>query len=254
LTPATSQQDDVGVSLDDRNKPPPRPDRSGVGPTRNVVAEADRLARENSQKRAPKPKDTDDRQGKRDNPNPNPNPNPRDAREQKPHKPLVRKPQAPINVDGPSTTSPMDLVAVEFEELLRGQSLAWRAWPAAQKLTVLSSLVMLLGTLLPWITTPGRPHVLGVAAGGVFHALLGVASIALVAWGERDVQRQTRAALYQLLLGIASSGLGVWFVVAYGLERQSAPLTIRFGLYVTLAAGMLLSYGGFARFRVPTQR
>jgi hypothetical protein len=35
----------------------------------------------------------------------------------------------------------------------------------------------------------------------------------------------------------------------YGLQRSASPsLSIKFGLYVTLAAGMGLSYGGFARF------
>jgi hypothetical protein len=52
-----------------------------------------------------------------------------------------------------------------------------------------------------------------------------------------------------VLLGVASMIVGVWILLAFGAERRVVPtLQIRFGLYVTLLFGVLMAYGGVARF------
>jgi hypothetical protein len=247
--------------VDDR-RPPPRPDRERAdriittGPARDIAAEADRLARENSQKRIPKlstppPERPPERAPERGERGSGDSPKPV-------AKPLVRPAVAKKTTQDSSHRPGVgDQVALEFEELLRDMGLAWRRWSAAQKVTTVAALTTLLGTMLPWISTPSRPYVLGVAAGGVVHVLLAVASLALTWRAEAAPEGTTghsvrrRTALLHLLIGALSTAVGAWFVVTYGLERRVAPLTIRFGLYVTLLAGAALSYGGFARFRAP---
>jgi hypothetical protein len=237
-------------TVDDRpSRPPPRPDRP-ERPARDIAAEADRLARENSQKRIPKQTPLPEREPERGD----------KADNNKPVKPLVR-PAAAKKIDVPSQDAGMtDRVALELEELLRDGGLAWRRWSAAQRVTTLAAIGTLLGTLLPWVSTPGRPYVLGVAAGGVVHVLLAVASLSLTwraeaaAEGTSGNSVRRRTALLQLLIGALSTAVGAWFVLTYGLERRAAPLTIRYGLYLTLLAGAALSYGGFARFRAPDLR
>lgn len=156
----------------------------------------------------------------------------------------------------------VDDVAVELEELLRDMRSAWRRFEASDKITTFAALLTLVGVLMPWLGDKGGTWRMGLNAGGAAHAALAVAAIALVvarnrrydARGERLAGRERqgkarRTSLWHLLLGAGSTLLCAYFLVVYGLQRSSAPgLEIRFGLYVTLAAGMGLSYGGFARF------
>ncbi|MCC7110372.1 MAG: hypothetical protein IT382_13860 [Deltaproteobacteria bacterium] len=156
----------------------------------------------------------------------------------------------------------LDDVAVELEELLRDLRAGWRRFSGADRITFLASLLVLVGVMLPWTSDRAHPFSLGITAGGVFHAALAVVAIALsVARGRRldgsgarissreRAQRGRRASLWHLLIGATSTALCAYFLVIYGLQRSAETgLEIRYGLYVTLAAGMGLSYGGFSRF------
>jgi hypothetical protein len=149
----------------------------------------------------------------------------------------------------------LDDVATELEELLRDLRAGWHRFAMADRLTFLASCTVLIGVLLPW-TTAGKLTQPGILSGGVLHAALAVAAIALcVGRGRRDLPardrylRARRASLWHLVIGAASVALGGYYLVVFGFQRAGAPgLDIRYGLYVTLAAGMALSYGGFARF------
>ena len=156
----------------------------------------------------------------------------------------------------------LDDVAVEIEELVRDLRAGWRRFSAADRITFLASLLVLIGVMLPWTTDKAHPFNLGINAGGAFHAALAVVAIALsVGRGRRmdasgarissreRQQRARRASLWHLLIGALSTALCAYFLVIYGLQRSAETgLEIRYGLYVTLAAGMGLSYGGFSRF------
>ncbi len=153
--------------------------------------------------------------------------------------------------------SMLDEVATELEELLRDLRGGWRRWEAADRITFVAAFATLIGVLLPWTSDKTHVFQLGIAAGGGFHAALACAAVALLVGrgkrGERGGRARTsaarRASLWHLLLGATSTILCAYFLVIYGAQRSAATgLEIRFGLYVTLAAGMGLSYGGFARF------
>lgn len=158
--------------------------------------------------------------------------------------------------------SMLDDVATELEELLRDARAGWRRWEAADRITVVAAALTLVGVLLPWLSDKTHALQLGIVAGGAFHAALAVAAIALTVGrsrrydnrgerlgGRERASRARRASLWHLLLGATSTVLCAYFLVFYGMQRSTVPgLEIRFGLYVTLAAGMGLSYGGFARF------
>jgi hypothetical protein len=160
---------------------------------------------------------------------------------------------------GPSM---LDDVATELEELMRDLRHGWRTWHAADKITFLSALVTLIGTLLPWVSDRAHPFQIGLVSEGVLHAGLAIAAISLLVsrtrarhddgarLSARDRERRARrTSLWHLLLGAASTFLCAYLLVMYGLQRTAqTQLEIRFGLYVTLAAGMGLSYGGFSRF------
>ena len=63
-------------------------------------------------------------------------------------------------------------------------------------------------------------------------------------------RRARRTALLLLLLALVSTVAGTWFLLVYGAVRRFAvsELEVSVGLYVTLAAGLGLSYSGFAFF------
>ena len=138
----------------------------------------------------------------------------------------------------------------------------WRRFEGADRITMVAALLTLVGVLLPWLGAKDGTWQMGLNAGGSVHAALAIAAIVLVVGrtrrydqrGERLAGRERagkarRASLWHLLLGAVSTLLCAYFLVVYGLQRSVAPgLQIKFGLYVTLAAGMGLSYGGFARF------
>ena len=123
-------------------------------------------------------------------------------------------------------------------------------------------MLVLIGVLLPWTSDKANPINLGISAGGVGHAALAVVAIALSVGRGRRIdasggrlssrergQRARRASLWHLLIGALSTALCAYLLVIYGLQRSAETgLEIRYGLYVTLAAGMGLSYGGFSRF------
>lgn len=159
--------------------------------------------------------------------------------------------------------SMLDDVASELEELMRDLRQGWRVWHAADKITFVSSLMTLIGTLMPWVSDKAHPFQIGIVAGGVVHAALACGAMALLvgrahaavdARGLRvsqreQVRRARRASLWHLLIGALSTFLCAYLLVVYGFQRSAqTQLEIRFGLYVTLAAGMGLSYGGFSRF------
>lgn len=159
-------------------------------------------------------------------------------------------------------TTMLDDVAIELEELVRDLRAGWRRFTGADRITFLTSLLVLVGVLMPWTSDKTHPINLGITAGGAGHAALAVVAIALcVARGRRvdasgarissreRVQRARRASLWHLLIGALSTALCAYLLVIYGLQRSAETgLEIRYGLYVTLAAGMGLSYGGFSRF------
>jgi hypothetical protein len=157
----------------------------------------------------------------------------------------------------------LDDVASELEELMRDLRQGWRVWHAADKITFMSALLTLIGTLLPWVTDKTHPFQIGLVAGGVIHAGLACAAIALLVGRARSTvdarglrvsarelsRKERRASLWHLLIGALSTFLCAYLLVVYGFQRSAqTQLEIRFGLYVTLAAGMGLSYGGFSRF------
>lgn len=173
--------------------------------------------------------------------------------------------------EAPSTSPPfypdarpsvVDDVAVEIEELMRDLRAGWRRLEAADRITMMAALFTFVGVLMPWLGAKDGTWQMGLNAGGGAHAALAVSAIVLVVGrdrrydgrGERLAGRERavkarRASLWHLLLGAVSTLLCAYFLFVYGLQRSVAPgLQIKFGLYVTLAAGMGLSYGGFARF------
>ncbi|HEY4222067.1 MAG TPA: hypothetical protein VGO62_12010 [Myxococcota bacterium] len=153
--------------------------------------------------------------------------------------------------------SMLDEVATEIEELWRDLRSGFRRWPLADKITFLAAVTTLVGVMMPWISDKTHAFSLGITSGGSLHAGLAVAAVALlVSRGKRGgagkgerLATARRTSLWHLLLGATSTLLCLYFLVIYGLQRSAATgLEIRFGLYVTLSAGMGLSYGGFARF------
>ena len=151
----------------------------------------------------------------------------------------------------------LDEVATELEELFRDLRSGYRRWAGADKITLVASLLTFAGVLMPWISDKSRGFQLGITAGGSLHAALACASVALLVSRTKNggnsarerLSHARRTSLWHLMLGAASTLLCAYFLVIYGVQRSVATgLEIRFGLYVTLAAGMGLSYGGFARF------
>lgn len=166
------------------------------------------------------------------------------------------------DVDGGSA-SVIDDVAVEAEELLREQGAIWSRFSVADKISFVCACLTFFGTLLPWLSQKNTQVVLGLGAGGVVHAAIAAAAVWLLISRERGSddrgmrptphqarRRARRTALWMLLLALASTAAGTWFLLAYGLiRRQEVPtLEIEAGLYVALAAGVGLSYSGFAHF------
>lgn len=172
------------------------------------------------------------------------------------------EPPAPPFLPRDRRGSMLDDVAIELEELLRDARAGWRRFSGADRITVVASVLVLIGVLLPWTSDKANPINLGISAGGAMHAALAVVAIALSVGRSRRIdasgvrlssrergQRARRASLWHLLIGALSTALCAYLLVIYGLQRSAQTgLEIRYGLYVTLAAGMGLSYGGFSRF------
>ena len=158
----------------------------------------------------------------------------------------------------------IDEVAVEAEEFIRDYSGLWRRFNVADKITVVSALLTLFGSFLPWLWRAREEVVIGLGCGGVVHAVIACASMALLVRRDRPSlderglrptparQRQLarRTALWLLLLSLMSTVAGTWFLLVYGAVRrfEVPTLEVGVGLYVALAAGLGLSYSGFAFF------
>ncbi len=158
----------------------------------------------------------------------------------------------------------IDAVAVEAEDLMREGGAVWARFSVADRITFVCAILTGLGTLLPWLYRKNEELVLGLGCGGIVHAAIAVAALALLirrelpivderglrpnAQGQR--RRARRTALLLLLLALVSTLAGTWFLLVYAAVHRFAVsgLEVRFGLYVTLAAGLGLSYSGFAFF------
>jgi hypothetical protein len=158
----------------------------------------------------------------------------------------------------------IDDVAVEAEELLREAGGVWSRWSVADRISAAAAVATLLGTFLPWLWRKNADVVLGIGSGGVVHAAVAVLAIALLVQREavsvdergmrltrdRVRQRGRRTALWLLLLSLVSTVAGTWLLLVWGAVRrfEVPDLEIGTGLYLTLAAGLGLSYSGFAFF------
>ncbi len=158
----------------------------------------------------------------------------------------------------------IDDVAVEAEEFIRDHAGIWRRFAIADKITVVAAVITLIGTFLPWLWRAHEEVVLGLGCGGVVHAVIACAAMALLVRRDRPAvderglrptparQRQLarRTSLWLLLLSLLSTVAGTWFLLVYGAVRrfEVPTLHVGIGLYVTLAAGLGLSYSGFAFF------
>jgi hypothetical protein len=184
----------------------------------------------------------------------------------------AERPPAPIRNDrppsSPSVSAPdasvVDEVAIEAEALLGEFGTLWRRFAVADKVSIIASVVVVVGALLPWLKRPHEEVVLGVGTGGIVHVLLAVAAVVLIVRRDqallddrgprpssaRQQHRVRRTALALLLVSLASTLTGIWFVLVYGVVRrfEVPTLEIGAGLYLSLAAGLGLSYSGFAYF------
>lgn len=188
----------------------------------------------------------------------------RDARPDRPERERPRVVEKPIEPQPAPPTSVIDEVAVEAEELLREQAAVWSRFAVADKISFVFALITGFGTLLPWLWRKNEEVVIGLASGGVIHAAIAVTAMALLIRRERPQiderglrptphqHRRTsrRTALWMLLLALMSTVAGTFLLLEYGLiRRQEVPtLEVALGFYVTLAAGLGLSYSGFAYF------
>jgi type IV secretory pathway VirB2 component (pilin) len=138
----------------------------------------------------------------------------------------------------------------------------WRRWFRADRVSAVSATGVFLCTLLPWVSSKSRLFVLGIETVGALYAALAVAALWLLFQRARDEMRAPRASprrrtadarrvsLVHLLLGGASTALGIYFLIVFGLEKRFGPagFELRYGFYLALVAGIGLSYGGYARF------
>ena len=189
----------------------------------------------------------------------------RDRERERPERPRVvtKPPPAPTIAPEPAP-SVIDEVAVEAEALMREGGAVWGRFTVADKITFLCALLTGAGTLLPWLYRKNEELVLGLGCGGIVHAVVAVTAIALLIRRELPIvddrglrpspnqqrRRARRTALLLLLLALVSTVAGTWFLLVYGAVRRFAvsDLEVSVGLYVTLAAGLGLSYSGFAFF------
>lgn len=158
--------------------------------------------------------------------------------------------------------SSLDLLAMELEELLREFRHGWRNLQAADRTTLVSSVFVIAGVFMPWISDPAHSLQIGLFSGGILHLALAIAAFALVVKGtpgafggiggasrRERAHRHRRTSLWLVLIGAASTFLGTLLLLVYGLQKgPDWSVEFHLGFYWTLAAGTGLSYGGFARF------
>ncbi|MBM4281894.1 MAG: hypothetical protein FJ137_14440 [Deltaproteobacteria bacterium] len=240
---------------DSRGSPPTRPERPSVAPGTPVArpltpapSSRPRVAPDRSATAVERP---DDR--------PRPTTSPPAVRD-------VPLPRAQPSFEPPPSAGAalIDDVAVEAEELLREGAGVWGRFTVADRITVVAALLTLFGTLLPWLWRKNADVVLGIGSGGIVHAFVAGAALTLLVRREsvtvddrgvrltrdRQRQRQRRTALWLLLLSLVSTVSGTWLLLVWGAVRrfEVPDLEIGAGLYLTLAAGLGLSYSGFATF------
>lgn len=177
------------------------------------------------------------------------------------HAPRSEVPPPPGS-EAPTAVSNQDQLAVELDEFLREIKQSWRNFGYADRISLVSALLMCVGVWLPWVSDPAHSLELGLTAGGAMHLGIAVAALLLVWHGSfaatrRDItlsarergRRYRRASMWLVLLGALSTLLGAYLLVMLGLQKDAAwPIDVHFGLYGTLAAGTGLSYGGYVRF------
>jgi|GEM_PF-1715870 len=227
------------------------------------VPELDPAGREGRTPAAARPAERQERAPERERPVERERPPPRPQPSARPAERAPLREEAPAqHIDG--SASVIDDVAVEAEELLREGGTLWRGFSLADKITLASAMFTLLGTMLPWLRRAHEEVVLGMGSGGVVHAVIACLSVWLLiqrdkaSLDERGLrptpakqrQRARRTALWMLLLSLLSTIAGTWFLLVYGVVRrfEVPTLEIGLGLYVSLAAGLGLSYSGFAFF------
>lgn len=175
--------------------------------------------------------------------------------------PRVESPPPALS-EAPTAISNHDQLAVELDEFLRELKQSWRNFGYADRISLVSALLMGIGVWLPWVSDPAHSLHIGLLAGGAAHLAIAVSSLMLVWHGSfaatrRDAalsarergRRYRRASMWLVLLGALSTLLGAYLLVMLGLQKDAAwPIDVHFGLYGTLAAGTGLSYGGYVRF------
>ena len=169
-------------------------------------------------------------------------------------RPASRSKHRPVPQDRPRTLvpeptkAPSDLIAMELDDMIRGVRARWRR---GTKVGILSSMAVLIGTLLPWTSDAGQLHRLGIFAGASLHVLIG--ALALFLSVRKPPKRgAARDAMRLILLGILSIVIGIFLLGYWIFQKQSGlSVQIHWGFYWTLASGMGIAYGGYARFCDP---
>lgn len=165
----------------------------------------------------------------------------------------------PSPAEGPP---PRDLLAMELEELLRELRHGWRNLGWGDRVTLFSSVALIAGVFMPWVTDPAHTLQPGLFVGGLPHLAFALFACVLVVKGtpgafggiggaspRERAHRYRRASLWLVLSGAASTLLGAYLMLVFGLQKAPDwPVELHFGLYWTLAAGTGLSYGGYVRF------
>lgn len=157
--------------------------------------------------------------------------------------------------------SATDRMAIELESLIGDSVRGWRKLHVSDRISILASLGTLLGVFMPWLSLPDRPHQIGLLSGGVVHAALALAAIALILKRDDPIsvapsklmqnQRHRRVSVYHILISALSTIVGALFFLMWGLQKGTVEMEFHFGVYWTLACGTGLGYGGFVRFLRP---
>lgn len=173
--------------------------------------------------------------------------------------PLPSAPPVAPKPTSPAPRSALDQLAIELEELIRELRFGWRGLPAADRLTTGCALSVFAGVLMPWVSDPAHSLRTGLLSGGVVHLGIAVLSVWLVLRSSAlrglrmtrrdELAQHRRISLWLVLLGAASTGMGAYLLLLYGVQKSADwPVQLHLGLYWTLVSGTGLSYGGYARF------
>jgi hypothetical protein len=199
----------------------------------------------------------------------------RKTQKKKPKPPLPKPPEdsapdeaAMLALSGKSPGM-LDWVAMELEELLRDGRAFWAETSAPGRVAFLACIGVAMGVFLPWVSDPAHPAQLGLFSGGVLHLALVAFTLFLMMHQTKLVRgvaprqsrqeiaaRGRRVALWQILIGGASTLLAIGAFVFFGAQHAPPqwPVRIRYGLYLTTFFGMGLAYGGLMHFRAAGRR